>query len=144
AAEVNSPEPENPAAGASSLPPANTGSVQSYALPPKPAAFVPISSYIMPPNAERPEGDSGQPRMVTVVLRATGDKPRDARRIKRVHGMLQSHPGKDRFAFLIYEKGHSYLMEFPNNTTGLTQDLLRDLTGLVGEENVRVDTIKVL
>ena len=144
AAEVNSPEPENPAAGASSLPPANTGSVQSYALPPKPAAFVPISSYIMQPNAERPEGDSGQPRMVTVVLRATGDKPRDARRIKRVHGMLQSHPGKDRFAFLIYEKGHSYLMEFPNNTTGLTQDLLRDLTGLVGEENVRVDTIKVL
>ncbi len=120
------------------------GSAQAYPLPQKPASFVPISSYIVPPTPEAAENSARQPRMVTVVLRATGDKPRDGRRIRRVYGLLHSHFGNDRFAFLIYEKGHSYLMEFPNDTTGLSPDLLRNLGELVGDENVRVETIKVL
>lgn len=133
-----------PTAGTAPASAQTSGGAQSYPAQSKPATFVPISSYIVPPASEIGDSSARMPRMVTVVMRATGDKPRDVRRIRRVHGLLQSHPGRDRFAFLVYEKGHSYLLEFPNNTTGLTPDLLRMLTDLVGEENVRVDTINVL
>jgi len=41
----------------------------------------------------------------------------------------------------VYEKGRGYLLEFPNSTTGITQELLDRLHGLVGVENIRVDVI---
>lgn len=85
-----------------------------------------------------------QPRMITVILRSCGDKERDVRRLRRVYGKLTSCPGKDRFALLIFEGGSRYQMEFPNETTGITPELLRALYDLVGEENVRVDNITML
>ncbi len=111
----------------------------------KPPAFVSLA-YIMPPTGSmRSEDAAGkQPRMITVILRSCGDKERDVRRLRRVYGKLTSCPGKDRFALLIFEGGSRYQMEFPNETTGITPELLRALYDLVGEENVRVDNITML
>lgn len=107
------------------------------------ATFVPISYIIPPVTAGRmDEADAKEPRMVTVVLRSSGNKERDVRHLKRVHGKLHSHPGKDRFAFMIFEGGHTYVLEFPNNTTGISPELIRTLMDLVGEDNVRIETIK--
>jgi hypothetical protein len=79
--------------------------------------------------------------MVTVVLRPSGDKVRDSLRLRLIYGRLISYPGNDRFAFHIFEKGHGHLLEFPNFTTGVCQDLLTQLHALVGAENVRVEPI---
>ena len=81
--------------------------------------------------------------MVTVILRPSGDKERDRRKINRAYGELTVYPGKDRFSFLIYEGGRGYQIEFPNDTTGLTPELLQRLKDQVGEENVRVEVIKI-
>jgi hypothetical protein len=79
--------------------------------------------------------------MVTVILRPSGDSDRDIRRISRLHGTFISYPGRDRFAFQIFEGGLGHLIEFPNDTTHLCTELAALLTGAVGEENVRVEPI---
>jgi DNA polymerase-3 subunit alpha len=84
-----------------------------------------------------------QPRMVTVVLRSSGDKIRDVRRLRHVHGLLRSCPGSDHFSLMLFEFGHYFLIEFPNDTTGITPELLRKLVSTVGEDNVRVEPIKI-
>ncbi|GAP15626.1 DNA polymerase III catalytic subunit, DnaE type [Longilinea arvoryzae] len=110
-------------------------------------ASLPVTpiQYIMPP-AERTSSnpaETGELRMITIVLRAGGDRQRDVRRMRRVLGMLKSCPGRDKFALQIFENGKHFLLEFPNDTTGLNSDLLRDLKALVGEDNVRVEIIKL-
>jgi hypothetical protein len=86
-------------------------------------------------------GDSENIYMITVVLRATGDRTRDVLRMRRIHGTVMSFPGNDRFAFQVFERGRGYLVEFPNFTTGMCPDLISKLKLLVGSENVRIEPI---
>jgi len=83
------------------------------------------------------------PRMVTITLRSCGDKTRDVRKLRRIHGALVSCPGQDRFAFQIFENGHFFVMEFPNDSTGLTPDLIAKLSEQAGEENIRIELIHI-
>jgi len=99
--------------------------------------------YLVSPQLSSEE-TPGEIRMIKVILRSTGDKRRDVLRLRRAHGMLRSVPGRDKFALMVFEGGGRYLMEFPNETTGITSDLIRALTAMVGEGNVSVETIKVL
>jgi len=105
----------------------------------------PLRYLYTPPNivGNVAEGKGDDQRMVTVVIRGTGYKDQDVRRVTRVLGLLRSYPGKDRFALFVFENGHNYLLEFPNDTTGINQELLRKLSDMVGEENVRVEIIPV-
>jgi len=89
-----------------------------------------------------PSGET-QPRMIKVVFRSTGDKLRDVRRLKGVHGRLRSYPGRDKFAFVLFEGTGHYQLEFPNDTTGICPTLLEKLAELVGEENVLVEPIRI-
>nr|HMN63253.1 hypothetical protein [Anaerolinea sp.] len=79
----------------------------------------------------------------TISLRSTGDRERDVRRIRRAHGVLTSFPGHDRFAFQIFEGARYYQLEFPSNTTGISTPLLQKLVELVGEENIRIEPIRI-
>ena len=99
----------------------------------------PFRHYLLPPA--QAGSVEGAVRMLTVVMRSSGDKTRDVLRLKRIHGIIVSYPGDDRFAIQVFERGRSYLMEFPNLTAGICQDLLDRLYLLVGVENVRVETI---
>ena len=85
--------------------------------------------------------DEHVPQMVTVILRPSGDPSRDIRRISRLHGTFISYPGKDRFAFQIFEEGKGHLIEFPNDTTHLCTELAAIIKEAVGEENLRVEPI---
>jgi hypothetical protein len=79
--------------------------------------------------------------MITVILRPREDKARDKLLLRRVFGIMISHPGDDRFAFHIFERGRGHLLEFPNLTTGLSPALMAQLHELVGPDNVRVEPI---
>jgi DNA polymerase-3 subunit alpha len=93
---------------------------------------------------EQPTVESvGDPRMVTVRLHSTGDRERDARRMRRVHGLLTSYPGRDHFVFHVYEASRRYHLEFPNATTGYCADLRRELTMLLGEGSVQVEVLRI-
>jgi len=142
------PEPQTPIAPRESEPAAPIPVAAEPAAPTmKPLSASLAGGYVpmpyVPVAATRAQGENDPPRMVTVILRSGDDRMRDIRRLKRVYGTLRACPGKDRFALMLFEGGRRTVLEFPNDSTCLSEDVLRKLIELVGEENVRVDSIKL-
>jgi DNA polymerase-3 subunit alpha len=81
------------------------------------------------------------PQQITVLLRPTGDRERDKRRIKMLHGTLISFHGRDKFSFQIFEGGKGHLIDFPNDTTRVCPEVLARLKKLMGEESWRIEEI---
>ncbi|MGB2897311.1 MAG: DNA polymerase III subunit alpha [Anaerolineales bacterium] len=117
----------------------------------------PIEQVIAPQNKDRelletahalPPAPLGtfldkEAKMVTVILETTGDRQRDALRMRRVHGLLTSYPGNDRFEFLLFEASRRYQVDFPSSTTGYCPDLHAQLTSMLGESVIRVETLRI-
>ena len=110
--------------------------------PLKPALAMPA---IIPPSfINQPSRfDNEEPHMVTVYLRSTGDKSRDIRRLQRIYGMMIACPGHDHFSFMIYENGRGYRMEFPNETTHINNQIIRTISEMIGEDNIRIEPIRI-
>jgi len=81
------------------------------------------------------------PQQITVLLRPTGDRERDKRRIKILYGTFISFHGRDKFSFQIFEGGKGHLIDFPNDTTRVCPEMLARLKKLMGEESWRVEEI---
>jgi len=112
----------------------------------QPASVPPVIPSVLPPIVPPPilaekRDDALPPRMITITLRPSGDPERDRRRLKNVYFILMSKPGKDRFQFQIFEGGKGHLIDFPNDTTRLTPELLGRLKNLLGEECWRIEEI---
>ena len=99
-----------------------------------------LQSMYMPLVQENKDKEH-PPQQITVMLRPTGDKERDKRRIKTLYGTLISHHGHDKFSFQIFEIGKGHLIDFPNDTTRICPELLERLKQLMGEEGWRVEPI---
>ncbi|HJS18204.1 MAG TPA: OB-fold nucleic acid binding domain-containing protein, partial [Anaerolineales bacterium] len=99
-----------------------------------------LTSLYVPLAKEEKDKDHS-PQQVTVILRSTGEKDHDRRRIKTIYGTLISFHGRDRFSFQIYENGLGYLIDFPNDTTRVCNEMLERLKKLMGEESWRVEEI---
>lgn len=106
---------------------------------PVPTPAAPPSIYI--PLAKEEKDKDHPPQQITVTLRTTGDKDHDRRRIKTIYGTLISFHGKDRFSFQIFENGSGHLIDFPNDTTRVCNEMLERLKKLMGEESWRVEEI---
>ncbi len=91
-----------------------------------------------PAQPEKLPHKDQNPRCVYITLSSCGDKSKDVRRLRRIHDILISRPGKDRFAFRVQEKGWVYEIDFPNNTTGLTDILIRKLQSMTGSHNIDI------
>jgi DNA polymerase-3 subunit alpha len=98
----------------------------------------PLPPFIVSPLAST-ESDAVQ--MITIILRSRQDKLRDNLRIRQIYGTLIAYPGKDRFAFHVFERGHGYLIEFPNFTTQICPDLLSRLKTFIPADQLRVEQI---
>ncbi len=112
--------------------PAGEPSLQDFIKPP--VIMSPISTMSNP-------GEKGEVRLVTVTIKSSGERDRDVRRIRLVHGVLNSFPGRDHFCFLVYEHGYRHLLDFPNDTTNASKDLVSQLAELVGRENVQIENL---
>jgi hypothetical protein len=98
-----------------------------------------LPPYLISPTTNVPE--EGAVHMVTIAFRTTGDKTRDVLRLRRIHGIITSYPGNDRFSFHVFERGRGYLLEFPNYTIGYCPELITRLSQLIGLDNIRVERI---
>jgi len=98
-------------------------------------------AIISPVDTTYPLEDTNSRQLITVILKDSGQKERDVRRMKRIHGLLNSYPGDDRYGFLVFEKGHQHLLDFPNSTTAASGELLNKLVELVGQENVQIEHV---
>jgi DNA polymerase-3 subunit alpha len=84
------------------------------------------------------------PCMITIHLRESGDRTRDARRLRILHGFLSSFPGRDHFAFLVSEESRTYRLEFPSDTTTWSAELEKRIHGLIGPDGIEVRPRHVL
>ena len=119
--------------------PKNGGEAEASAQPFIPEPFHIPSLYV--PLVHEEGNRDHPPQQITVLLRSTGDKERDKRRIKMLHGMLTSFHGRDKFSFHIFENGKGHLIDFPNDTTRICSELTERLKRLMGEESWRVEEI---
>ncbi|MBX3002832.1 MAG: DNA polymerase III subunit alpha [Anaerolineales bacterium] len=138
---AEAPLVQDPAAPAARTAASELGASVSPAIAGLPAQPRPAP---LPPMGALPLGGAEHPpRIATLYLRSLGDKLRDILHIRRVHGEIISYPGKDRFNFYVFEGRRSYLIEFPNDTTDLNEELLARLEGLLGPNNVLVEDLQI-
>ena len=106
---------------------------------------IPVDPPSMPslylPIAQEEKDKDHPPKQITVLMRSSGDKEHDNRRIKTIYGTLISFHGKDRFSFQIFESGKGHLIDFPSDTTRLCPEMLARLLKLMGEESWRIEEI---
>ena len=111
----------------------------------QPIETVPVEPPSMPslylPIAKEEKDKDHPPKQITVLLRSSGDREHDNRRIKTIYGTLISFHGRDRFSFQIFESGKGHLIDFPNDTTRLCPEMLARLLKLMGEESWRIEEI---
>jgi len=77
------------------------------------------------------------PRRIIITLSASGDRDRDRRQLKLVHGKLSSTPGPDQFEFIIHDGDQRVQMRFPNHSTRF-EAVRAELEKLVGAEAIQV------
>jgi len=105
---------------------------------------VPEASLVIPEApVDKPVIRQGDPQMLTVVMRSLGDRERDILRMRRIYGLLISDPGPDRFAFYVIERSRGYRLEFPSDTTNLSDAVRQKLEKLMGAENVIIEPITI-
>ena len=63
--------------------------------------------------------------------------------MRRVHGLLTSYPGNDKYVFHVFEASRRYHLEFPNSTTGYCPELHSQLLSLLGEGTIRVEPLRM-
>jgi DNA polymerase-3 subunit alpha len=90
---------------------------------------------------EEPEPERA-PRLITVSLKPNGSLERDKRRLKNIHGVLISFPGRDRFSLQIYEGNKGHMIDFPNDTTKICPQMLSRLKTVLGNEDWRIEEIE--
>jgi len=117
-----------------SLHEASAGYVPKLPSGPQPPVF------ILPPS-EKLHPESDHPHMLIITLRNSGDKKKDVLLMRCIHGILVSSPGRDRFAFQVFEGDHFYRLEFPNDTTGINQTIIDKIQTMLGTENIRLESI---
>jgi DNA polymerase-3 subunit alpha len=106
-----------------------------------------VEDYVRPPVIMAPlpplfrYGDNNDLKMITVTIKSSGEKERDIRRMRRIHGVLNAFPGRDRFCFMVYEHGYRHFVDFPNDTTSVNTELVSQLSEIVGEDNIRVENL---
>ncbi|QRN82973.1 DNA polymerase III subunit alpha [Chloroflexota bacterium] len=101
----------------------------------------PSPYYMVRPPLQKPEAlpkPNQQPRCITITIHSCGDKCQDVNRLRRIHDILISRPGRDTFAFRVREKGYLFEINFPNVTTGLTEPLISLLEGMMGPNNIDI------
>ncbi len=140
-----SPEPESSQAAeanpdsAGEIEESKPKSASMREVPPPPNAYHMLSSSL--PKADPLPNPDLKPRRISITIDSCGDKSQDVRRIRRLHDILVSRPGQDRFAFLVNERNVCYEIDFPNATTGLTEPLIHKLEGLMGGNNIDIAQI---
>ncbi len=88
-----------------------------------------------------PDKPKKKPKLLTIIIKREPDNPIESiiRKMKRVHGLITSYPGRDQFAFLIKEGGKTNLVEFPDTMTNICEELLSKIRKEIGEKNIQIE-----
>lgn len=130
--EQIAPEP------ATHVAPASQGTIGVHTPSIEPNIAVDISEPDLPDHL-RLEKDAPAPLWLRIRLARSGDDNIDRRKLLRLHGLLVSYPGNDRFSIVVDRGDLMETLEFPNHTTGYCEELLDDLISVVeNETNIEI------
>jgi DNA polymerase-3 subunit alpha len=81
--------------------------------------------------------DDDEPHVywLNISIERSGNYERDRRRLIRIHNLLTSYPGHDRFSITLHDDSGLETIEFPEHTTGYCEELVHDLVSIVGNES---------
>jgi hypothetical protein len=126
----------NGGAAASAPPPARN------VTRPRALADAGLPSAVREPRPAPLAPANSPPCRLVVTVVSSGDKERDKRRLRRLHGLLTSYPGHDHFEFAVLDyDDRSYQLRFPNDTTGYCAALERQLHDLLGKGAVDIQPL---
>ena len=97
--------------------------------PVEPATVSLFGDVVLPP-------DRSARGLVSVRFQRSDDLDRDRRRLRRIHGVLVSYAGEDRFRIVLCGGKHEVNLDFPNHTTGYCPALLAELRVIPGVQIV--------
>jgi len=103
-------------------------------------ATVPGFKYDIAPIVSLDQAGQGI-RVITLVMRASDDRQRDIRKLKKLQGFLLSHPGSDHFIVEVIDSGQVTVLDFPNSSTHITNELMEQLEEMLGYGNIRVSPV---
>ncbi len=81
----------------------------------------------------------GRPRHLHVTIPRTGKWEQDSERLGRVHSLLQSYEGDDRFSLYLVSDGKRVQLDFPNAATTYCPALEEALARMLGAGAIRVE-----
>jgi DNA polymerase-3 subunit alpha len=80
-----------------------------------------------------------KPRRLHVTITRTGEQEQDSERLGKVHNLLQSYEGDDRFSLYLVSDGRRVQLDFPNATTSYCPALEEALAEMLGAGAIRVE-----
>jgi len=80
-----------------------------------------------------------KPRLIHVTITRTGEQEQDSERLGKVHNLLRSYEGDDRFSLYLVSDGRRVQLDFPNATTSYCPALEEALAGMLGAGAIRVE-----
>jgi DNA polymerase-3 subunit alpha len=81
-----------------------------------------------------------RPRHLHITISRTGHQERDIELLGKVHSLLQSYEGNDRFSLYLVSDDKRVQLDFPNATTGYCPALEEALIELLGAGTIRVES----
>ncbi len=88
----------------------------------------------------RPFGKAqGGLRHLHITITRTGEQEQDSERLGKVHNLLRSYEGDDRFSLYLVSDGRRVQLDFPNATTSYCPALEETLAGMLGAGAIRVE-----
>ncbi len=123
--EIPQPEPEHVTP---SVPPESPEAAH-------PVPAVEAGQAVMPDLPPHLHQEKPVQRWVIVYFHRSGDDERDRRRLLRLHNLLVSYPGQDRFSIVVETPDKPQTIEYPNHTTGYCDELARELLAVIGDEH---------
>jgi len=95
------------------------------------AALTPVETKTQTDWQITTEPQAEAQHWIKIYFNRSGDDERDRRRLVRLHGLLVSYPGPDRFTIIVESADSEEILEFPNHSTGYCPELIDDLLTVV-------------
>ncbi len=92
-------------------------------------------------NGESLNPTNGKAKRIVITLPPSENVDEGRRQFKRVYDALISHPGDDRFMVTIVERDQRYKLDFPNDTTHYSDELMHQLLKFISADSIDVQPL---
>jgi len=105
------------------------------------ATFESLGVVARKSNGESSHPTNGKSKRIVITLPPSENVDEGRRQFKRIYDALISHPGDDRFMVTIVEHDQQFKLDFPNDTTHYSDDLMHQLLKFISADSIDVQPL---